>query len=684
MPFVPNKMWLLFTFLLCFLPFIGCSPKDQKQPPKAVRGALDLRTWDIQKDGPAQLNGEWEFYYRLPSGPQNGASNPVHKDSQFVSITESRRAVFTEKRTASGLAGIACQLNIKVPSGAPRFALDIRQTKTAYRLLIDGREVPSPEISIAQWKPSLAFFRQVVPIDVLGSEVTLAVQIAEPQGFGRSNMPEVAIGDQTQLEHAAYINIGLRILIIGMIATLGIYLFLLFMSRGFEYSYLFLFCTCIFSIAILSTYEIDIVSVFLSSFPYSAFYRMSMMADPLLHASLFLYARQLYPREFPKLLVGIGIVESLALAAGLGCSLQFAISPMYGLIHPCSDTVILLGGAAGSIYVIVRKRKAAVPMLVGIACLAITNTFDHVSLLQNGFTAGLLPVGLLAFFISQAFVLAQRFAGLQRDNSDKREQLFHAEKLAVIGTLVSGVAHEINNPNASIKLNADLLQKSWVRLGPILDEYAREHGEFDVGDMPYDEFKQAVAEALTSINRNADRIRKLVDDLRTFARKDEDHYNENVDVNSVVRDAISILGAMLRKATTHLEVSYFPETLYIKGNALRLEQVIVNMLNNARQALAGDYKGIFVSTAVDLTRHLAIVTIRDEGCGMDKKTLERIWEPFFTTKGPEEGTGLGLSICNQIVKKHNGELKIKSEPGIGTDVCIFLPLTGDKNGRTGN
>jgi signal transduction histidine kinase len=130
------------------------------------------------------------------------------------------------------------------------------------------------------------------------------------------------------------------------------------------------------------------------------------------------------------------------------------------------------------------------------------------------------------------------------------------------------------------------------------------------------------------------------------------------------------------KKSNYLSVA--TELPYVKGNALRLEQVVVNLLNNARQALSGDNKGIFVSTAIDQTQYMISITVRDEGCGMDKKTLERIKEPFFTTKGSAEGTGLGLSICNQIVGKHGGALKIESESGKGTVASILMPGVGAK------
>jgi polar amino acid transport system substrate-binding protein len=108
-----------------------------------------------------------------------------------------------------------------------------------------------------------------------------------------------------------------------------------------------------------------------------------------------------------------------------------------------------------------------------------------------------------------------------------------------MGTLVSSVAHEINNPNNAIRLNAGTLERSWKEIERILDEYAGENGEFMIGGMTYGEFKQELPQALSRTTRNSERIRRIVEELRAFARKDEGRYDEMVDVNQVVRESLS-------------------------------------------------------------------------------------------------------------------------------------------------
>ena len=129
-----------------------------------------------------------------------------------------------------------------------------------------------------------------------------------------------------------------------------------------------------------------------------------------------------------------------------------------------------------------------------------------------------------------------------------------------------------------------------------------------------------------------------------------------------------------------VKVTYGDNIPVIKGNVQRLEQVVINLINNARQALADEQNGVFVLTNYNEKDREVTITVRDEGKGMDKKTLEHITEPFFTTKGPKEGTGLGLSICNRIIKKHGGTLELDSREGKGTTARVILPVI-DREGK---
>jgi polar amino acid transport system substrate-binding protein len=173
------------------------------------------------------------------------------------------------------------------------------------------------------------------------------------------------------------------------------------------------------------------------------------------------------------------------------------------------------------------------------------------------------------------------------------------------------------------------------------------------------------------MKRNSERIKGIAEELRSFSKKDVG-LNEDVDLNATVRSALAIIEHVIKRSTKKLQIELCEPAPHVRGNALYLEQVIVNLVKNACQSLPDVEKGVFVSTSRDGKSGSVTVSIRDEGKGMDEETLKNIFTPFYTTKG-KEGAGLGLSICNNIVKNHNGQLKVNSNPGQGTTVEVILP-----------
>ena len=135
---------------------------------------------------------------------------------------------------------------------------------------------------------------------------------------------------------------------------------------------------------------------------------------------------------------------------------------------------------------------------------------------------------------------------------DKKE----AEKLVTIGTLTAGVAHEINNPNNALMLSLQSHEQTWKELQPVLDSYAEEHGDFEVGGYLYSELKEEMPESLHRASMNSERIKKIVEDLRSFARKDEGALDEDVNINTVVENALGLVGNVIRKKTRNLKITY--------------------------------------------------------------------------------------------------------------------------------
>jgi PAS domain S-box-containing protein len=256
-----------------------------------------------------------------------------------------------------------------------------------------------------------------------------------------------------------------------------------------------------------------------------------------------------------------------------------------------------------------------------------------------------------------------------------QEQLYQAGKMIALGTLVSGVAHEINNPNNFIMLNTPILEDAWKTIRPILDEYYQENGDYNIAGMNYTEFLERIPSLFSGIVDGSKRIEQIVGDLKNYVRKGTTELNDTVNINKVIKSAIALVFHLIHKSTKHFNVHYGENLPQLTGNSNRLEQMIINIIQNACQSLPTPDSGISITTSFDETRQKILVTIEDQGAGISTENLSRITDTFYTTKYEEGGVGLGLSISSKIVEEHNGSMSFTSELGKGTKVEVSLPVT---------
>jgi PAS domain S-box-containing protein len=278
------------------------------------------------------------------------------------------------------------------------------------------------------------------------------------------------------------------------------------------------------------------------------------------------------------------------------------------------------------------------------------------------------------------------FRGVVRDITERRrseeqsklhqQQLMQAGKMAALGVLVSGVAHEINNPNNFIMLNAPILREAWESSLPILDEYYRDNGDFLMGGMKFSELREQMPKLLAGVSQGAERIKQIVANLKHYVRGDTGGLDQLVDVNAVIRSAVSLVSNVIKNATDRFAVSYATDLPPVRGSSQRLEQVVLNLIQNACQALPEKTCGLFIATRMEDGGKGVVITIHDEGTGIQATDLPRIGEPFFTTKVDSGGIGLGLSISSRIIEEHRGSLRFSSVPGAGTTVTVQLPAGG--------
>ncbi|MCK5878162.1 MAG: GHKL domain-containing protein [Holophagae bacterium] len=258
------------------------------------------------------------------------------------------------------------------------------------------------------------------------------------------------------------------------------------------------------------------------------------------------------------------------------------------------------------------------------------------------------------------------------------EQLFQSYKLASIGKLVAGIAHEINNPNTFIRGNVKIIREAFQDIFPWLDKISREHPDLKLARLNYDMFREHIPQLIEDMDHGTDRINKIVLGLRNFAKKDDGLLTEDVDLNSLIRNDLRIVKKEIEK-NARIQENLDEKLPEFKGNRQKMEQVLMNLLTNAAQAIEADNGLIIIETSFENTEENVVLLIRDNGTGMDEKTRKHIFDPFFTTKRDKGGTGLGLSILYGIIKEHGGKIDINSRIGEGTTFTIRIPLRkGDK------
>jgi signal transduction histidine kinase len=236
-----------------------------------------------------------------------------------------------------------------------------------------------------------------------------------------------------------------------------------------------------------------------------------------------------------------------------------------------------------------------------------------------------------------------------------RDQLVLADRMASMGTLAAGVAHEINNPLSFVIANASVLSE-------MLPQIAE-----SIGAHRHDELTEIIGD----IRDGSERVRKIVRDLKMFSRPD-DTTRGPVDVHRVLESSLNMAWNEIRHRARL--VKDFGQTTMVDANDGQLGQVFLNLLVNAAHAIpegAVEANEIRIRTALDEDDRL-VVEVRDTGSGMTPDVLTRIFDPFYTTKPVGMGTGLGLSVCHGLVAKNGGEITVESEPGVGSVFRVFL------------
>lgn len=231
-------------------------------------------------------------------------------------------------------------------------------------------------------------------------------------------------------------------------------------------------------------------------------------------------------------------------------------------------------------------------------------------------------------------------------------QMAHAEKMAIIGQMAAGFAHEINNPLSIIQCYTKLLMKKFIN-------------------------DQETINDLKIIEKHTNSSKNIVENLLYFSRHKKTIY-EQIDINKIILETLSIIKKQFEKKNIFITNRLQEDIPMIYGDREKLKQVLLNILINAEQAISG-HGEITITTGFDEDRNEVSVSIKDTGCGIPEQHLMHVFEPFFTTKPPGEGTGLGLFVSYDIIHEHNGDIILKSTEHQGTEIFITLPALMPEN-----
>jgi signal transduction histidine kinase len=357
-----------------------------------------------------------------------------------------------------------------------------------------------------------------------------------------------------------------------------------------------------------------------------------------------------------------------------------------------------------------KTRTALIYLLFNLLCLAFVLWYhQHYHPLIEAPSGGLLPtayvlvliVMLVIFLISLFFrnvgedlerklVEKNRYLNeLVEQLKSMQEQMISSEKMASLGQLTAGIAHEINNPVNFVSANISPLKRDLKELKELClrvkdlqlsDDPKAELESIDayIREIDPEFLYQEIETLINGIEEGAGRTREIVAGLRSFSRLDEDDFKP-ADIQQGIESTLMLLRNKIKnRIEVRKDFNPLPPVECVPG---KINQVFMNIINNASDAI-GD-KGLITIKTRTGDQNDVVISIKDDGMGMKESVKRRIFEPFYTTKAIGQGTGLGLSISYGIIEKHNGTIAVKSAPGKGTEFIITLPVKQTEKDKKG-
>jgi len=256
---------------------------------------------------------------------------------------------------------------------------------------------------------------------------------------------------------------------------------------------------------------------------------------------------------------------------------------------------------------------------------------------------------------------------------ESQQQLQQAQKMEALGTLVAGVAHEINNPINLIMYNLPLIQKIWSDFLPVLIEQKTIFPNQKFGGFTYEFLEDNLPQLIADMDMAANRVAKIVSDLKNFSKQSNVAEKSALQVNTAVKNALRLAQTTLRKSGVQIELELGADLPLMQGNLQSIEQIILNIIINAIQAIGHESGIIRIRSGFQKKDGRILIAISDNGRGISAVVADKLFLPFVTDKQAEGGTGLGLSVTYGLVQAHGGDISFETRKAKGTTFTISMP-----------
>jgi CheY-like chemotaxis protein len=258
-------------------------------------------------------------------------------------------------------------------------------------------------------------------------------------------------------------------------------------------------------------------------------------------------------------------------------------------------------------------------------------------------------------------------------DKERRGQLYQAQKMEALGTLVAGVAHEINNPISLLMFNLPTLRRVWQDVLPFIEAAADQGDRRKYGGFTTDYLRTHFSQLIDDMEMAANRVSKIVRDLKNFSRQSHVSEKDPLQVNDAVTNAVRLARTTIQKSGTQLVLDLQEGLPLVQGNLPSIEQVILNVLINAIQAIDGPNGKITIRTGRREDGSAVFVAVSDNGRGVSPAIADKIFDPFVTDKQGRGGSGLGLAVSYSLVQAHDGTITFAPADGGGTTFTVRLP-----------